>query len=91
MVQTMIPTLLNNRRPVKIDITADDIVVTLSDGSKVANPLNWHWWLADTTPAERGEPMFYADSVEFPDIDGGLDIEGMLRGIPSKRPKILAK
>ena len=83
--------LLNNRRPIGIAFTDDDVIVTLSDGSKLSHPLSWHWWLEQATSQQRANVEFYSDSVWWPDLDEGLDIEAMLRGIQSKRPHSVAE
>lgn len=79
--------ILNNRRPVAVNFTDEDVIVTLSDGTKVSNPLSWHWWLEQATPEERANVEYYSDSVDWPDLDEGLDVEGMLRGIKPKQPR----
>jgi hypothetical protein len=79
--------ILNNRRPVAVTFTDEDVIVTLSDGTKVSNPLSWHWWLEQATPEQRANVEYYSDSVDWPDLDEGLDIEGMLRGIKPKQPR----
>ena len=81
--------LLNNRRPVDVTFT-DDVIVTLSDGSKVSNPLSWHWWLEQATTEQRANYILGRDSILWPDLDEGLDIEGMLRGIKPKQPRQIA-
>ena len=79
--------ILNNRRPVGVSFTDDDVIVILSDGTKVSNPLSWHTWLEQATPDQRTNMEYYGDSVDWPDLDEGLDIEGMLRGIKPKQPR----
>ncbi|MEL6524410.1 MAG: DUF2442 domain-containing protein [Chloroflexota bacterium] len=79
--------LLNNRRPVSVDFTDNDVVVTLNDGSKVGNPLNWHHWLENATDEQRQKYEVYSSSIFWDDLDEGLDIEGMLRGIKPKQPR----
>lgn len=83
--------ILGNRRPVKVTFTDDDVIVTLSDGSKISNPLEWHWWLEQATPEQRANVEFYSDSIDWPDLDEGLDVEGMLRGIKSRQPRPVSK
>ena len=78
--------ILNNRRPVDVTFAGDDVVVTLSDGSKVSNPLTWHWWLSQATSEQRSNYILGSSSILWPDLDEGLDIEGMLRGIKPKQP-----
>ncbi len=79
--------ILSNRHPVEVTFTDEDVIVTLSDGTKVSNPLSWHWWLKQATPRQRANVEFYSDSIDWPDLDEGLDIEGMLRGIRPRQPR----
>jgi hypothetical protein len=82
--------MLSDRRPVAVDFTDEDVIVTLSDGSKVSNPLLWHVWLVQATPQQRENHLMGRDSILWPDLDEGLDIEGMLRGIKPKQPRSIA-
>ena len=72
--------ILNNRRPVGVAFTADEVTITLSDGSKVSTPLSWHPWLEAATPEQRTQYKLYRYSVDFLELDDGLDIEAILRG-----------
>jgi hypothetical protein len=83
----MMESVLSNRRPVEVTFTDDDVIVTLSDGTKVSNPLSWHWWLEQATLEQRANVEFYSDSIDWPDLDEGLDVEGMLRGIKPRQPR----
>lgn len=83
-------TILNNRRPTAITFTDQDVIVTLSDGSRVSNPLSWHWWLEQASPQERQNYVIGRDSILWPNLDEGLDIEGMLRGIKPRQPRPVA-
>jgi hypothetical protein len=78
--------MLSNRRPTAVDFTEEDVIVTLSDGTKVSNPLTWHGWLEQATAQQRQNFVLGRDSILWPDLDEGLDIEGMLRGIKPKQP-----
>ncbi len=71
-------------RPVAVHIADGKIWVTLQDGRTIANPLAWHPWLAGASPAAAAHVELDALSVYWPDLDEGLDIEGMLRGIHSE-------
>ncbi len=33
-------------RPVAVAIREGDVTVTLADGRRISNPLDWHTWLA---------------------------------------------
>ncbi len=68
-------------RPVAVEIKDGLVSVTLADGRVIGNPLDWHPWLRDATPAQQARYDLRAFSVDWPDLDEGLDIEGMLRGI----------
>ena len=68
-------------RPVAVEIRDENVYVTLADGRIIANPLDWHPWLAEATPDQQGHVELWTFSVYWPDLDEGLDIEGMLRGI----------
>ena len=67
--------------------------VTLADGRDISNPLDWHPWLTSATPEQLAKVELDPFSVYWPDLDEGLDIEGMLRGIHSRdiRPTEQAK
>jgi len=82
-----IDTLQGARVPVAVQFTDDAVIVTLSDGSTVGNPLSWHWWLAEATPEQRTDYELYPDCVLWDGLDEGLDIEGMLRGIKPKQQR----
>jgi hypothetical protein len=73
-------------RPVAVDIHDEHVWVTLADGRIIANPLDWHPWLAQSTPQQRTTVELDAYSVYWPELDEGLDIQGMLMGIRPKAP-----
>ncbi|MBN1966574.1 MAG: DUF2442 domain-containing protein [Anaerolineae bacterium] len=75
----------NADRPIAVEIRDGAVWVTLADGRVIGNPLDWHPWLADATPAQQANYELCPFSVDWPDLDEGLDIEGMLRGI---RPRV---
>ncbi len=73
-------------RPVEVIIRDGKVWVTLADGRVIANPVDWHPWLAKATPEQQAHIELGVFSVDWPDLDEGLDIEGMLHGI---RPRFL--
>jgi hypothetical protein len=79
-------TLQGDAVPVAVEVTAAEIIVTLSDGRRISNPLDWFPWLEKATPQQRQDVTLHAYSVEWEALDNGLDVEGMLRGI---RPRVL--
>lgn len=68
-------------RPVAVSFHDGKVWVTLADGRVIGNPLDWQPWLAEATHEQRAAYELRAYSVDWPELDEGLDIEGMLRGI----------
>lgn len=73
-------------KPVAVEIENGKVYVTLADGRVIGNPLEWHPWLLKATPEQRANVKLYHLSVFWPDLDEGLDIEGMMRGV---RPRMI--
>ncbi len=80
----MIDSLQGDATPTAVTFTDEEIIVTLSDGRKISNPLAWFPLLASATPTQRANYTLYPWSIDWDDLNEGVDIEGMLRGI---RPK----
>jgi hypothetical protein len=81
--------ILNKRRPTEVSFTDEDVIITLSDGSKITNPLDWHSWLKNATLEQRQDFELYSSSIFWPELDEGLDIEAILRGVKPKQPKTI--
>ncbi len=72
---------------------ADDmLVVDLMDGWTIAAPLSWYPDLQEASPEQLANRDLGGDDcgIRWPDLDGDLSSEGMLRGAkgvahPSKR------
>lgn len=69
-------------------VTEDAIQATLVDGREVSVPLAWSWRLSDATPEQRSHFQIIGQGlgVHWPDIDEDLSAEGMLSGVPARRP-----
>jgi len=67
-------------RPRSVEFTASDLVVTLTDGRKIATPLDWYPRLKAATPQQRANFELMPMGIHWPDIDEDLGIAGMLRG-----------
>jgi Protein of unknown function (DUF2442) len=67
-------------RPVSVAFTADELVVTLADGRKIATPLAWYPRLRDASAAARGHVELMPMGIRWPELDEDLGIAGMLRG-----------
>ncbi len=70
-------------RPVSVAFTADELVVTLADGRKIATPLTWYPRLRDASVATRNHFELMPMGIHWPELDEDLGIAGMLRGRPA--------
>jgi Protein of unknown function (DUF2442) len=79
---------LTEPRIVSVNVTDQAIVARLADGRTVSVPLEWSWRLKDATPEQRAHWEIIADGqgVHWPDVDEDISVEGMLRGVPARRP-----
>ncbi len=73
-----------------MDITIENgaVYLTLADGRIVGNPLDWYPWLAAATPEQQANVEMYTLSAYWPDLDDGIDVAEMLKGIP---PRLVEK
>jgi hypothetical protein len=80
--------ILTEPRIVSVNVTDGAIVAYLADGRIVSVPLEWAWRLRDATPEQRAHWEIIGDGqgVHWPDVDEDISVEGMLRGVPAKRP-----
>ncbi len=74
-------------RPIRVEIRDGLVLVTLADGRVIGNPLDWHPWLANATPEQQAHVELHHYTVDWKDLDEGLDIQGMLMGIRPKYPQ----
>ncbi len=74
-----------------IHLTEDAIVAHLTDGRTISVPLAWSWRLSEATPAQRANYEIIGDGegVHWPDIDEDISAEGMLYGVPARRPRTI--
>jgi hypothetical protein len=72
-----------------VSVTDDRITFDLVDGRTVSVPLAWSWRLSDATPEQRAHYEIIGDGqgVHWPDIDEDLSAQGMLTGVPARRPQ----
>ena len=72
-----------------IQVSEEMITAYLTDGPAISVPLAWSWRLSDATPAQRNHFEMIGDGqcVHWPDIDEDMSAEGMLYGVPARRPK----
>ncbi len=69
-------------RVIRVDFRDDTVYLRLADGRVIGNPLAWHPWLAKATPEQRANVELYELSAYWPDLDDGLDVEEMMKGMP---------
>ena len=72
----------------RVDVSDDTITAHLVDGRVISVPLAWSWRLSDATPTQRANWELIGDGhgVHWPDIDEDLSADGMLNGVPARRP-----
>jgi hypothetical protein len=70
-------------------VTDETITAHLVDGRVISVPLAWSWRLSDATPAQRANWQLVGDGygVHWPDIDEDLSADGLLNGVPARRPR----
>lgn len=73
-----------------VEVTDETITAHLIDGRVISVPLAWSWRLSEATPAQRANWTLIGDGhgVHWPDVDEDLSADGMLNGVPARRPEI---
>ncbi len=73
-----------------IRVTDDTITADLTDGRTISVPLVWSWRLSEATPEQwtNYEIIGDGEGVHWPDVDEDISAEGMLYGIPARRPML---
>lgn len=71
-----------------VSVSDDLISAQLLDGRTISVPLAWSWRLSEATPEQRSrfEIIGSGSGIHWPDIDEDISVEGMLQGIPARRP-----
>ena len=75
-------------RIARVEVSDESITAHLADGRVISVPLAWSWRLSDATPAQRANWRLIGEGhgVHWPDVDEDISAEGMLSGIPARRP-----
>jgi hypothetical protein len=70
-------------------VTEDEIIACLADGRVISVPLAWSWRLSDATPQQRAHFRLIGSGqgIHWPDVDEDISVEGMLHGVPARRPR----
>jgi len=68
-----------------VDVSDDELIVTLVDGRRISAPLIWFPRLFDASPSERANWRLIGDGigVHWPDVDEDISVSGLLKGLPS--------
>jgi Protein of unknown function (DUF2442) len=66
-------------RPRAVEFIADDLVVTLANGRKIATPLDWYPRLKAATAQERANFELMPTGIHWPGLDEDLSITEMLK------------
>ena len=71
-----------------VSVTDDMVTARLADGRMISVPLAWSWRLSEATPEQRArfEIIGNGSGVRWPDIDEDISADGMLHGVPARRP-----
>lgn len=79
-------------RVTEVACTEDNLIVDLADGRSISVPLAWYPRLLHATPLERDnwEVAGAGFGIHWPELDEDLSVEGLLRGAPSPRAKVLS-
>lgn len=76
-------------RIASVEVTDEAITARLVDGRVISVPLAWSWRLSEATPTQRSNWELIGDGheVHWPDVDEDISAQGMLSGIPARRPR----
>ena len=71
-----------------VSVSEDTIAAQLVDGRTISVPLVWSWRLSEATPDQRArfEIIGSGTGIRWPEIDEDISAEGMLHGVPARRP-----
>jgi hypothetical protein len=79
----------NDPRIHELRVTDDEVIAHLADGRIISVPLAWSWRLSEATPKQRANFRLIGSGqgVHWPDVDEDISVEGMLHGVPARRPR----
>ena len=75
-----------------MQVSNEQITAFLTDGRTISVPIAWSWRLSEASPEQRDNYEIIGDGqgAHWPDIDEDISVEGMLYGVPARRPKNMA-
>jgi hypothetical protein len=76
-------------RVLDVQVSEDEISAFLVDGRRISVPLAWSWRLSEATPEQRQnfQVIGEGEGIHWPDVDEDISVEGMLGGVPARKPK----
>src|SRR5258708_15883423 len=83
-------TVVNSEPRIKrVRLTNDEIVADLIDGRVISVPLAWSWRLSEATPRQRANFRLIGtgEGIHWPEVDEDISVEGLLYGVPARRPR----
>jgi hypothetical protein len=80
--------LAADERVAEVELTDDNLIVSLMDGRTISVPLVWYPRLLNATAKQRRHWQIAGGGygIHWPDIDEDLNTEGLLRGAPAPAP-----
>lgn len=71
-----------------VSVSEDVITAQLSDGRTISVPLSWSWRLSEASAEQREnfQILGRGEGIRWPDLDEDISVDGMLHGIPVRRP-----
>ena len=75
-------------RLLDVRVSEEEIIVFLADGRTVSVPLAWSWRLSKATQKARQnfQVVGGGQGIRWPDVDEDISVDGMLDGLPARRP-----
>ncbi|MBI2959595.1 MAG: DUF2442 domain-containing protein [Betaproteobacteria bacterium] len=72
-----------------VRVTENEIIARLADGRVISVPLACSWRLSEATPGQRAHFRLIGSGqgVHWPDVDEDISVEGLLHGVPARRPR----
>ena len=79
-------------RVMNVSSTDIQLVVDLEDGRSISVPLMWYPRLLHATQKERDDWQVAGGGfgIHWPSIDEDLSVEGLLRGAPAPRVRVMS-
>jgi len=79
-----------NPRAQEVEVTEDELRVSLADGRRVSVPLAWFPRLLHASAAQRAKWELLGDGegIHWPDVDEDLSVASILRGAPAPGGKL---